>query len=243
MSLSSHNWFKYINEVRLNEGVRDIGLPEAIIDRIEETLPDAAEKAKTWIGNQWKRQRTGDIDRVKTLLGLKVAKELIDNGVFEDADHVLDVDEKDSENLKKIKYQLQNLNRTMEGTVPLGKWKKAFGKILRNLSEAGVRSEVVENIQGLFDHALRETYEIQFYARYPQLFVLLNMDPTYYEEIKSIEAVHGRDTNTRHAVSEANSLAIEILGEIEDPDQVLMEFPDGSYWYDLNLFIISGVQV
>ena len=109
MSLSSHNWFKYINEVRLNEGVRDIGLPEAIIDRIEETLPDAAEKAKTWIGNQWKRQRTGDLDRVKTLLGLNVVKELVDNGVFEDTDHVLDIDEKDSENLKKIKYQLQNL--------------------------------------------------------------------------------------------------------------------------------------
>ena len=35
MSLSSHNWFKYINEVRLNEGVRDIGLPEVVIDRIQ----------------------------------------------------------------------------------------------------------------------------------------------------------------------------------------------------------------
>ena len=54
MSLSSNNWFKYINEMRLNEGVRDIGLPEVIIDRIEETLPDASEKAKTWMGVRWK---------------------------------------------------------------------------------------------------------------------------------------------------------------------------------------------
>ena len=238
MSLSSHNWFKYINEVRLNEGVRDIGLPEAIIDRIEETLPDAAEKAKTWMGNQWKRQLTGELDRVKTLLGVKVVRELVDNDVFEGqtGSAALQIDEKDSENLKKVKYQLQNLRKTMEGNVPLGKWKRAFGKILRNLSEAGVRSEVVENIQGIFDHALRETYEIKFYARYPQLFALLNMDPTYYEEIKSIDAVHGRDTNARHAVSEANNLAIEILSQIEDPDQVLIEFPDGSYWYDLKTY-------
>ena len=130
MSLSSHNWFKYINEVRLNEGVRDIGLPEAIIDRIEETLPDAAEKAKTWIGNQWKRQRTGDIDRVKTLLGLKVAKELIDNGVFEDTDHVLDVDEKDSENLKKINDKIDELKID-----PINNLKKFISQLLKMMQD------------------------------------------------------------------------------------------------------------
>ena len=43
MSLSSNNWFKYINEMRLNEGVRDIGLPEVVIDRIEDTLSDSSE--------------------------------------------------------------------------------------------------------------------------------------------------------------------------------------------------------
>jgi len=236
MSLSSNNWFKYINEVRLNEGVRDIGLPEAVIDRIEQTLPDAAEKAKTWMGNHWKQQQTGEMSHSKTVLQLKVIRQLIDSGIFKGDEDVDTLEDNDSEDLKKIKYQIQNLRNTIDGHVPLGKWKKSFEKILRNLSEAGVKSEVVENIKELFDEEFRTSYELKFYRRYPQLFAMLNTDPTYYEEIKDLavgadSTEHG--TAARRPVAKANAVAIEVLGGIENPEQVLMEFPDGSYWYDL----------
>lgn len=233
MSLSSHNWFKYINEVRLNEGVRDIGLPEVVIDRIEATLPDAAEKAKTWMGNQWKLQRTGDIRIIKNLLFIQSMGALVSSGVFEDTDSSVEVEEGDSENVKKVKYQIQNLSSMLQSdTTPLGKYDKAFKKILRNLSKFGVDSETVEKIQELFKKFLIETYEMKLYGRYPQLFAMLNLDPTYYEEIKDFAA---SPENPRHII-QANERAIKILGEIEDPDQVLMEFPDGSYWYDLQSY-------
>ncbi len=58
MDISTGNWFEYLNEeVRLTEGVRDIGLPEYVIDYIEEAMPNASEKAKTFAGHAWKKQK------------------------------------------------------------------------------------------------------------------------------------------------------------------------------------------
>ena len=56
MNNSSNKWFKYLREnVRIDEGVRDIGLTEMIADFIESALYDAPESAKTWMGHMWKR--------------------------------------------------------------------------------------------------------------------------------------------------------------------------------------------
>ena len=56
MNNSSDKWFRYLKEnVRLDEGVRDIGLTEMIADFIESALYDAPESAKTWMGHMWKR--------------------------------------------------------------------------------------------------------------------------------------------------------------------------------------------
>ena len=60
MDISTGSWFKYLREEVLTEGLRDIGLPERIVDFIENAMPNAPEKAKTYAGNQWKdhkRQR------------------------------------------------------------------------------------------------------------------------------------------------------------------------------------------
>ena len=55
MNISTGNWFEYLREEVLTEGIRDIGLPEFVIDRIEEAMPNASEKAKMYIGNNWKK--------------------------------------------------------------------------------------------------------------------------------------------------------------------------------------------
>ena len=56
MNNSSDKWFRYLREnVRIDEGLRDIGLSENIIDAIEHSLQHAPESAKTWLGMLWKK--------------------------------------------------------------------------------------------------------------------------------------------------------------------------------------------
>ena len=55
MDISTGNWFDYLREEVLTEGLRDIGLPESVVDYIESAMPDAPEKAKTYVGNEWKK--------------------------------------------------------------------------------------------------------------------------------------------------------------------------------------------
>jgi len=56
MDFATRNWFGYINEnIRLDEGLRDIGLSEYVADAIESSLHEAPESAKTWLGHMWKK--------------------------------------------------------------------------------------------------------------------------------------------------------------------------------------------
>jgi len=125
MSLSSNNWFKYINEMRLNEGVRDIGLPEVVIDRIEDTLSDSSEKAKMWMGQRWKARKLNN-PLWQTEIIMKIIGILVRAGVL-DGDGPLEAQEEDSENVRKVKFQIQNANQITKNA-PLGKWKKGFQK-------------------------------------------------------------------------------------------------------------------
>ena len=54
MDIATGNWFSYLNENILTEGLRDIGLPEFVVDYLEEAMPNASEKAKVYIGKNWK---------------------------------------------------------------------------------------------------------------------------------------------------------------------------------------------
>ncbi len=57
MSYATDKWFQYLNEEILIEGLRDIGLPEIIIDLFEDALDKTPEKGKVWAANQWKATR------------------------------------------------------------------------------------------------------------------------------------------------------------------------------------------
>ena len=50
MDLYSDNWFKYLREGLVTEGLRDIGLPEYVIDYIEAAMPESPEKSKMLMG-------------------------------------------------------------------------------------------------------------------------------------------------------------------------------------------------
>ena len=79
MDIATGSWFKYLNEeVRLDEGVRDIGLPDTVAESIEQALPDADEKAKVWVGNAWKKMTYGDAAAHRTQLLFNTLNFLID---------------------------------------------------------------------------------------------------------------------------------------------------------------------
>ena len=59
MEIYTDNWFKYIRENVLAEGLRDIGLPEFVIDYIEDAMPNASEKGRMYIANNWKKSKGG----------------------------------------------------------------------------------------------------------------------------------------------------------------------------------------
>ena len=55
MDISTSNWFGYLREEVLTEGLRDIGLPEFVVDYLEDAMDNASEKAKMYIANNWKK--------------------------------------------------------------------------------------------------------------------------------------------------------------------------------------------
>ena len=55
MDFATRNWFNYVNQnIRLDEGIKDLGLSEQVITYIESALHDAPDSAKTWMGHRWK---------------------------------------------------------------------------------------------------------------------------------------------------------------------------------------------
>ena len=59
MDISTTSWFNYLHDEILTEGLRDIGLPEFVIDYLEDAMPDASEKARMYVANNWKKARGG----------------------------------------------------------------------------------------------------------------------------------------------------------------------------------------
>ncbi len=236
MNYATDKWFRYLREDVLTEGIRDIGLPEVVIDRIEATLPDATEKAKTWMGHQWKDTRLHSIpvrgqERGTTAQEfghklLNILSAYTDEQAWEGSPEPGE-EPKGSElspeaKRKRILYIIQDMAYS-EGVVvtkPMGQWPRAFKKALKNLSKLGVPSEVVEKTREQFHFLFVMTFE-QFARRYGDVFTLLNMDPTNFEYIKSDN------------IDEADRTAEEYIQNQENPEQIIHTFDDGSYWYDL----------
>ena len=234
MSYATDKWFRYLREDVLTEGVRDIGLPEVVIDRIEATLPEASEKAKTWMGHQWKETSLHSIpvrgqERGTTAheFGHKLLN-ILSAYTDEDAWETPALQEAEETELtpedkrKRVLFVIKDLAYS-EGVVtkkPMGQWPRAFKKALKNLSKLGIPSEVVEKAREQFHFLFVMTFE-QFARMYGDVFTLLNMDPTNFEYIKG------------ENIDEAVNTAEEYIQNQENPDQIIHTFDDGSYWYDL----------
>ena len=246
MDISTGNWFEYLREEVLTEGIRDIGLPEFVIDRIEEAMPNASEKAKMYIGNNWKKS-VGSMrgaftpNNLKYVLVTKLIDDYGDYVQLEDptkrmADPVartvepFDINKGtnaprvayDDERIKQseqVSFVLINLRNAVGK--PMGTWRKAFMKGIKALSKAGIPSEKVESTKEYLANFYQDNFDM-WWNRYDQLIAFLNDDPTNYELIKDQDSLR-----------EANAYAQQYFLDRENPEQVLHEFDDGSYWYDL----------
>jgi hypothetical protein len=248
MDISTGSWFEYLREEVLTEGLRDIGLPERIVDFIENAMPQAPEKSKTYAGNQWKENKLnpGYVSRPqgfwvdwmrenfeneimvkmagdeRAATGEIVARTITPYRVDRDVgpQQREQYDEETIEQNKKIAFVVQNVKAAM--AKPNGTWRKSFMKALKSLSKSGVPSEKVEKVKEFLQNFMMSEFR-RFWNRYDLLFSWLNAEPTNYEMIK------GEDN-----IDTAHSTAEEDLQSREDPDNVIHKFDDGSYWYNLN---------
>ena len=246
MDISTGNWFSYLRNEVLTEGIRDIGLPEFVIDRIEEAMPNASEKAKMYIGNNWKAS-VGSMRGAYTPNNLKYV--LVTKLIDDYGDYVQLEDPKqrmanpvartvepyksiagiplqraayDDERIKQaeqVSFVLINLRNAVGK--PMGTWRKAFMKGIKALSKAGIPSEQVESTKEYLANFYQDNFDM-WWNNYDQLITFLNDDPTNYELIKG-----------EGSLREANAYAQQYFLDRENPEQVLHQFDDGSYWYDL----------
>ena len=255
MDISTGSWFEYLRKEVLTEGLRDIGLPESVVDFIEAAMPDAPEKAKTYAGNEWKKYelprngRTfaqnnwgGFMERVFKDEIQAIAPEDRSPGSVEsyrartmtpyyvggvDGKPVVrkEYDDEMIEQNKRIVFVAQNIANVL--AKPSGAWRKAFMKAVKALSKAGVESEKVEKVKEELAATMLREFKGWWY-NYDKLFAWLNDEPTNYELIKGED-----DINT------AFNIAKEELENKEDPDMVIHQFDNGLYWYNLNTYNCS----
>jgi len=249
MDISTGSWFKYLREEVITEGLRDIGLPESVVDFIESAMPQAPEKTKMYVGNQWKKY---ELNRNGTTYAQRSWEGFMENAFRNEIQvvppedrspastsnyrartmtpyYVGGVDDKpvvrkeyDDEMIeqnKRIVFVVQNIFNTLDK--PMGQWRKPFMKAVKALSKAGVESEKVEKVKEELAATMIREFKGWWY-NYDTLFSWLNDEPTNYEMVKDEE-----DIDEAAAIARA-----DIEGGFK-PDQVIHEFEDGYYWYDL----------
>jgi len=189
MDISTGSWFKYLREEVLTEGLRDIGLPERIVDFIENAMPNAPEKSKTYAGNQWKENRLNPgyvsrpqqfwVDWMKENFEDEIQVDITDNAVTARTVTPYRVDrdvgpqqrqaydEETIEQNKKIAFVVQNIKAAI--VKPNGTWRKSFMKALKSLSKSGVPSEKVEKVKEYLQEFMMNEFR-RFWNRYNELF-------------------------------------------------------------------------
>lgn len=231
MDIATGSWFEYLNEeVRLDEGLRDIGLPEVIADAIEDAMPDASEKGKMWMGKQWKVARMY-VQRSAESMVFSVVNSLIDElGDYRPPAKGLEGDVEMPASVRdqweKLKFVIENVKGAVQDR-PFGAWAKVFKKAAKNLSKQGIPSEKVDEITEMLSATLRSTYDI-FHNNHEEVFAFLNDHPANYEEVREF----GTESD---AMMMADGAARRYFREKEDPANIIHTFDDGSYWYNLRV--------
>jgi len=198
-----------VEEGLITEGLADIGLPDDLVGLIMEFLPEASEKGRVWVGNAFK---------VYAILGPARDRML--------AELITLVDE----HYKLFQFgdnpeanPFLNLDRALR-TGNIKQVIKARKSFVKAASKLGVDQTITDKILRLVDRGLQGTLKFFLKERINSVVTTLNQNPNNYEMIKDFP-----DWDW----SAANEAMEEYQSKIENPDQIIHRFDDGSYWYDL----------
>jgi hypothetical protein len=231
MDIATSKWFRFLNENKtmITEGLDDIGLPQYVIEYINDAMPESPEKSKVLIGNLWKSSElsTGrkDVYRTKLLEIIMRGKPPYLGGLDSDPDNQTP----EAQKLRKIvKFVLENLTQTVTEN-EYGTWSKAFRKAVRALGKAGAPPEKIEEIKAGLDNFLKAAWH-NWWSTFGEIGSFLNDDPTNYELAKEAYTTETKQFD----LYELQAIATMYFENKEDPDDIVHRFADGSYWYNLN---------
>ena len=253
MDFATRNWFSYINEnIRLDEGLGDIGLSEQVITYIESALHDAPDSAKTWMGHRWKHTHLHQFVRpsnriqefrFNTMEPLLSALDYWTGGAKpEDLDPAqpevqferklqeeteAEMEARATKRTGDLVDRAKNVKFVLQ-TVNKTIKDLPLGKWNKAFKKAVKRLTKLglnDKTTGFVKEVLDNAIEqawLKFQSRFEDVFTFLNMHPDNIRIIGDIENM-----------ADADSKAEEEIAEQESPDQILHTFADGSYWYDL----------
>lgn len=208
MSFATDKWFRHLREEILVEGVADLGLPDTFVKMIRNDLQNASEKGRVWVGNALKDFHSTSIwsrsRHIRDYVSNRENAKLFKKG------------DSDFNFLTDYAHVLQNQ--------PVAKWKKAHKSFVKNSRKLGVSDEKILELTNIIKNQLYPTAYTQFRNRIPNVFIALEKNPNNYELIK------GYPTGDLRAAEEE---MYKYVQQLEEEDQIIHRFDDGSYWYDL----------
>lgn len=193
----------------ITEGLADIGLPDDLVGLIREFLPTASEKGRVWSGNAFKKYAILGPARDRMLA------ELIT--LVQDHHKLFQFGDNPEAN------SLFNLDRALR-TGNIKQVIKARKSFVKAASKLGADQAITDKILQLVDRGLKGALIYFLKERINSVVTTLNQNPNNYEMIKDFP-----DWDW----SAANEAMEEYQAKIENPDQIIHRFDDGSYWYDL----------
>ena len=193
----------------ITEGLADIGLPDDVVGLIKEKLPSASEKGRVWVGNAFKAYSIlgppRDLMMMRLVIFVDEHNQLFQFGDNPEANSLL------------------NLDRALRtGTIKdVIKARKSFVKAA---SKLGVEQAITNKILQLADTGLQGSLNHFLEERVNNVITTLNQNPNNYEMLKGFPP---------YEWAVADEKMFEYQSNIENPEQIIHTFDDGSYWYDL----------
>jgi hypothetical protein len=233
----SNKWKEFL----LTEGVEDIGLPPDIAHylRQQNKIYGPVENSHlTWIGRLIKDLRHPNYFSART--HQTIVEDIVGRGFWPDTPEGEEAWHKAKTYFDDF-YERVNGESSMAASRPnimdMKGLKKGARRMLKKLN---AHAYVIEQLDSFLDYRMLQLVKSQ-QANYAPIMELLKEDPAYYDELRT-----GEDELFYSDLSEASALARKITANPpKKKDQVIHEFDDGYFWYDLrkNACEIEGKQM
>ncbi len=263
MQKSTDMWFRYLNEDRaLTEGLRDIGLPESVIDYIENAMSTAPEKSKMLMGNLWKEskeatQYRGHHHPSVAMTATQLQFQLVDTLIKQYSDYVYPSkvsDEGKPQDVEANSYTPFDMNDPEQERRMLSPEEQETAKTIKFVIQ-NIKNGVAKPF-GTWRKMIMKAVKALSKAGLPSEKVettkedlnemLMSRFRNWWYSYDEIAAFLNDDPTNYELAKEAKKfdgsgfdikelaiMAKSYLDNKEDPDQIIHQFDDGYYWINL----------